>query len=318
MTGPELEVAGTDTAAGLTKDAGAGVIPAGKACANCGDILQGRFCHSCGQSADRGKRSVFRLVAEGAGSLVNYDNRLFRTLALLFLKPGVLANDMIEGRIVRHTPPFRTFLIAVSVVILASTLGLRLAAEPPQAQPPAAHAPRALPEPTADPAIVSEADLRQIRESLISELGLTSGQADALMRGIKAAISDETRFSASLIDGFAKFLVYIIPGITSILAILYAGRKDIFIEDHFRVACYIASFLLIPIIIPIILSDPWDTFAAVLIAIWNAFGINHVLRVGYGSSAIGAFLKTCVLWAGIYGVLLALLLGVFFVTLFEF
>ena len=63
MTGPELEVAGTDTAADFAKDAGAGVIPAGKACANCGAILQGRFCHSCGQSADRGKRNVFRLVA---------------------------------------------------------------------------------------------------------------------------------------------------------------------------------------------------------------------------------------------------------------
>ena len=83
-------------------------------------------------------------------------------------------------------------------------------------------------------------------------------------------------------------------------------------------ACYIASFVLIPSIILIPLFDPWDTIAAVLIVIWNAFGIYHVLRVGYGSSAIGAFLKTCVLWAGIYGVLLALLLGVFFVTLFEF
>lgn len=318
MTGPELEIAAADSAAA---EVGAGSrvpVASGEACANCGAILQGRFCHACGQSADRGKRNVFRLVAEGAGSLVNYDNRLFRTLALLFLKPGVLAKDVIEGRIVRHTPPFKTFLIAVSVFILGSTLGLRLAAEPPQAQPPAAHAPRALPEPTADPAIVSEADLRQIREILISELGLTSGQADALIHGIKAAISDETRFSASLIDGFAKFLVYIIPGITSILATLYAGRKDIFIEDHFRVACYIASFVLIPSIILIPLFDPWDTIAAVLIAIWNAFGIYHVLRVGYGSSAIGALLKTCVLWAGIYGVLLALLLGVFFVTLFEF
>ncbi|MFM8820403.1 MAG: DUF3667 domain-containing protein [Phenylobacterium sp.] len=318
MTGPELEVTATGTAADLAKGAEAGVIPAGEACANCGVILQGRFCHACGQSADRRKRNVFRLVAEGAGSLVNYDNRLFRTLALLFLKPGVLAKDMIEGRIVRHTPPFRTFLIAVSVFILGSTLGLRLDTEPPQAQPLAAQTPRALPEASADPAIFSEADLRRIREGLVSELGLTGGQADAFVRGLKTAVNEENQFSSSFIDKLAKFLIYLLPGITSILAILYYPRKNVYIEDHFRVACYMASFILIPSIIPMFLPDPWGTVAAVLIAVGNAFGIYHVLRVGYGSSATGAFLKTCVLWAGIYGVLLALLLGVFFVTLFQF
>ncbi|MFN9034113.1 MAG: DUF3667 domain-containing protein, partial [Alphaproteobacteria bacterium] len=103
MTGPELEIAAAEAAAA---EVGAGSrvpVASGEACANCGAILQGRFCHACGQSADLRKRSILHLAWEAGESLFHLDGRLARTLPLLFFRPGKLARDLIEGRIARYT-----------------------------------------------------------------------------------------------------------------------------------------------------------------------------------------------------------------------
>jgi hypothetical protein len=89
-------------------------------CANCGAVLQGPYCHACGQNADTHKRSILRLTWEVIESLFELDGRLARTLPDLFLRPGRLARDYMEGRIARHVPPFRTFLVALLLFILAA------------------------------------------------------------------------------------------------------------------------------------------------------------------------------------------------------
>jgi len=83
-------------------------------------VLQGPYCHACGQNADSHKRSILRLTGEVIESLFELDGRLARTLPDLFLRPGRLARDYMEGRIARHVPPFRTFLVALLLFILAA------------------------------------------------------------------------------------------------------------------------------------------------------------------------------------------------------
>ena len=92
----------------------------GEACANCGAALQGRYCHRCGQSADRHHRSLPHLVWEAIESVFHLDGRLARTLPDLFFRPGRLARDYMEHRVARHVPPFRTFLVALLIFILAA------------------------------------------------------------------------------------------------------------------------------------------------------------------------------------------------------
>lgn len=116
----ELEAAAADSLAGL---AGGGRKPApapGAACANCGAPLQGRYCHACGQNADTRHRSIWRLIREAVEGLFDVDGRLLRTLPALFFRPGMLARDYIDGRLARHVPPFRTFLIALLLFIFAA------------------------------------------------------------------------------------------------------------------------------------------------------------------------------------------------------
>ena len=92
----------------------------GTKCANCDAELRGPYCHSCGQSGDNHKRSFFHLVWEAIADMFHLDGRLARTLPDLFLRPGRLANDFIEGRLARHVPPFRMFLVALLLFILAA------------------------------------------------------------------------------------------------------------------------------------------------------------------------------------------------------
>ncbi|THD51219.1 DUF3667 domain-containing protein [Phenylobacterium sp.] len=91
----------------------------GGACPNCEAVLQGPYCHGCGQNADTHQRSIRRLVVEAVEGMIGLEGRLARTLPALFLNPGKLARDYVEARLARHVPPFRTFLVALLLFVLA-------------------------------------------------------------------------------------------------------------------------------------------------------------------------------------------------------
>jgi hypothetical protein len=116
----ELEVAGAAALAGLAGRKKSPQPPEGSVCANCGAPLQGRYCFDCGQAADTHKRNVFRLVVEGIESVFHLDGRIARTLPDLFFRPGRLSRDLIEGRLARHIPPFRLFLVALLLWVFAA------------------------------------------------------------------------------------------------------------------------------------------------------------------------------------------------------
>jgi hypothetical protein len=92
----------------------------GAVCANCDAVLQGPFCHVCGQNADGHKRSILHLGWEAIEGLFHLDGRLLRTVPDLFLRPGRLARDYMENRIARHVPPFRTFLVSLLLFVFAA------------------------------------------------------------------------------------------------------------------------------------------------------------------------------------------------------
>lgn len=89
----------------MTSDGNAGDCP------NCGAPLTGRYCAKCGQeqSADP---TVRALLAEWAGDLFDADSRLWRTLRVLFTRPGLLSVEHRVGRRARYLPPTRLYLIA--------------------------------------------------------------------------------------------------------------------------------------------------------------------------------------------------------------
>lgn len=119
MTG-ELEAAAADGFADIFRRKPKPFTQQGEPCANCGTPLEGWYCHACGQNADRHHRTILHLIWEAIEGMFHLDGRLARTLPLMFFKPGVLAKDYMEGRIARHVPPFRTFLVALLLFIFAA------------------------------------------------------------------------------------------------------------------------------------------------------------------------------------------------------
>lgn len=120
ITGAELEAAAADSASSYARPKKKPFNQQGQLCKNCGTPLEGWFCHACGQSADTHHRSILHLIWEAIEGMFHLDGRLANTLPLLFFRPGKLAKDYMEGRIVRHVPPFRTFLVALLLFIFAA------------------------------------------------------------------------------------------------------------------------------------------------------------------------------------------------------
>jgi hypothetical protein len=84
-------------------------------CLNCGSAMTGQYCGDCGQRSQSRLISIWELLRDAFGDLLELDSRLWQTLVPLLLKPGHLTKDYLQGRRARYMPPFRTYLV-LSVV----------------------------------------------------------------------------------------------------------------------------------------------------------------------------------------------------------
>ena len=123
----ELEIAAAAAIGGLAAPASSAssATPAEGRCRNCDAPLHGRYCHACGQGADDHHRSIVRLAWEVVESLTHLDGRIARTLPALLFRPGRLAADYTHGRLNRHIPPLRLFLISLLIFMLSLEVVVR-------------------------------------------------------------------------------------------------------------------------------------------------------------------------------------------------
>ena len=89
-------------------------------CLNCGTALDGQYCGKCGQRAASRLISVWELLRDAFGDLLELDSRLWRTLIPLVTRPGQLTHDYLEGRRARFMPPFRMYLVLSIVFFLVA------------------------------------------------------------------------------------------------------------------------------------------------------------------------------------------------------
>ncbi|MBT8130971.1 MAG: DUF3667 domain-containing protein, partial [Gammaproteobacteria bacterium] len=69
-----------------------------QSCQNCRAPLTGQYCAKCGQRSQRRVVSLWVLLRELTGDLFEIDSRLWRTVIPLFIRPGHLTRDYLEGR----------------------------------------------------------------------------------------------------------------------------------------------------------------------------------------------------------------------------
>src|SRR5262249_32663787 len=90
-------------------------------CANCNTPLAGAYCHACGQPAHV-HRSVLHIVEEMVHGVLHFDTKSWRTLPLLFVRPGLLTRRYIEGQRARYVSPLALFLFSVLLMYFAYSL----------------------------------------------------------------------------------------------------------------------------------------------------------------------------------------------------
>ena len=88
-------------------------------CKNCDTALDDVFCPHCGQkNVDLG-RPILELAGELIRETFDVDGRMFRTLRLLFVRPGALTREYLAGHRQRYTPPLRLYLVISVLFFLA-------------------------------------------------------------------------------------------------------------------------------------------------------------------------------------------------------
>jgi len=80
-------------------------------CLNCGARLRGQYCGTCGQRSRSRLISLWELISDAFGDLLEIDSRLWQTLVPLLIRPGRLTHDYLQGRRARYMPPFRMYLV---------------------------------------------------------------------------------------------------------------------------------------------------------------------------------------------------------------
>lgn len=371
----ELETAAADSVAHLFKPRRKFQPPPGATCANCDAPLQGSYCYDCGQQADTHKRSILHLIWEAIEGLFHLDGRLSRTLPALFFRPGGLAKDYMEGRIARHVPPFRTFLVALLLFIFAAEHAIH---EATKLQEEKAHAHEALlatpagraklslekridavkdrdetlreaaqeraddlKDPDEKPERVEATYARVIakaqakyqkdlvkadllakgesaslegvgligsetaRANTLKALDATEDKAEAsgghndakwLRDGIRKAVANPEYYLSVMFAWGHRLAVLLLPIVGLSLAAVYVTKRKFYIYDHLLVAMNLLSFAFLTNAVGLMLTQPWQLGWFSLVAFWTPINMFQTLRGAYGSSIMGAVIKTAIVW----------------------
>jgi len=92
-------------------------------CSNCYVALNGQYCFSCGQRVDPHPPTIGHFAEEVVETVTHADSRLWKTLRMLLLQPGILTVDFFAGRRARYLPPIRLYFILSVAFFLVLALG---------------------------------------------------------------------------------------------------------------------------------------------------------------------------------------------------
>jgi hypothetical protein len=87
-------------------------------CKNCGLSLSGKFCSHCGQNSKVGKIDFTSFINDFSESVLQIDKGFFYTITELFLRPGRMLDDFLNGKRKNHFKPIAYVLTLSSVYFL--------------------------------------------------------------------------------------------------------------------------------------------------------------------------------------------------------
>ncbi|MGQ0739580.1 MAG: DUF3667 domain-containing protein [Bacteroidota bacterium] len=89
-----------------------------KDCLNCGAIVQGHYCHNCGQENVVPKETFWHMVTHFFYDITHFDSSFFTTIKDLFFKPGFLSGEYMKGRRASYLHPIRLYVFTSAIFFL--------------------------------------------------------------------------------------------------------------------------------------------------------------------------------------------------------
>lgn len=89
-------------------------------CKNCGMSFEGKFCNNCGQKADIHRLTIKHAIHDFFHSFTHVDRGILFLMKELFLRPGIVAKEYVEGRRKKYFNPYQYLLITVAVAAFLS------------------------------------------------------------------------------------------------------------------------------------------------------------------------------------------------------
>ncbi len=276
------------------------LIAPGTPCANCRTVLEGAYCHSCGQLAEDFHRSLRALLIEAVESFFDLDGRLWRTLPRLVLKPAELTRDYLAGRRAFQIPPLRLFLIVVLVFFTAGSLtdGMK----------PGPGGRTEVPHATATPPKDVDIDLGTGRKG--------SALSAWLKPRIRYSATHQREFGMAMESWFHRLAILFLPASALMLAGLFAFRRNVFVYDHLIFSMHSLSFQGLLLTVQTLVGQiPVVGGASGYLLLAAPVHLFVHMRGVYGSSVIGTLLRMGLLLIGSSIALLIMLMVVIVVEL---
>ncbi|MBR5332850.1 MAG: DUF3667 domain-containing protein [Muribaculaceae bacterium] len=88
-------------------------------CLNCGTVLNGKWCHNCGQHITDHAMTVKQFILSYLDNTYLWDPQQFKTIWKLISRPGLLTKEYIAGKFVSQVQPLKLnmFLLVVFLTI---------------------------------------------------------------------------------------------------------------------------------------------------------------------------------------------------------
>jgi len=268
------------------------------ACKNCGATTQGNYCQQCGQATHLHVPSAREFLHEFIAHYVALEGKLWKTLALLIAKPGVLTCEYIEGRRVRYLEPLRVYLtFSIIFFALFKFSGVEVARfEDPSPALAAAVADGRAKQTVLGPALVQ--DVAEYEKTLAVLNKKASNLHPVLRERIARFMSLSPQAKkAALKQAFYSYTPYAIfammPLFALYLKILYLGSGRRY-GEHFLFALHVNAFAFLMLSVLILIPETWKfiTFAMLL---WLVFYLPIAMRRVYESGWASTVIRWIVL-----------------------
>ena len=246
-------------------------------CHNCGAAVSYHYCALCGQETTLHVPSAGEFIHEFIGHYVALEGRLWKTLAYLMFKPGMLTAEYIAGRRERYVQPLRVYLtLSILFFALLKVVG-----------PPVANV---ADDPSAKPVTVVQGKAMKSRvESLNPTVAV---KLNAFLE------QPEAERNKLLTNGFFAYLPYamfcLMPLFALYLKLLYMGSGRRY-GEHLLFALHANAFAFAMLSIMILASSlDWGLLNFMLV-LWLVFYLPKAMQRVYAGSRLATGLRWLVL-----------------------